>query len=251
MSRPVARYRPSRRYYLLLAFAVTGLALSAWSALRFPAVWIAAAGFVVGVAAVLALVLRPTVEIHESHLQLGGRSIAWRDIRKVDRTGWNAPLVLRLAVSGGAGQENLVLIYPGDLDACTSLLRHLKRYSREALLDGVPYPEFWGEASAQSRGLPAAQLPPARYPVLRPEEEDEVERMFQRLKSAGSIDEDESISPHASSPHGSQRAPHRGLQHGGPLGSIAPHAPQSGPKHSGPEQREPQGPVEQHDPEEK
>jgi hypothetical protein len=32
-------------------------------------------------------------------------------------------------------------------------------------------------------------LPPPRYPVLPPEEEEEVERMFQRLKSVGHFDQ--------------------------------------------------------------
>ena len=71
-----------------------------------------------------------------------------------------------------------------DLDSSTSLLRHLRRYSREALLDGIPYPQFWGEAPAAE-----SNWPPPQYPLLRPEDEDEVERMFQRLKSlaGGSI----------------------------------------------------------------
>jgi hypothetical protein len=30
--------------------------------------------------------------------------------------------------------------------------------------------------------------PPPRYPLLRPEDEDEVEKMFQKLKSVGRID---------------------------------------------------------------
>jgi len=194
VSRPVARYRPSRRYYLLLLLAVGGAALSAWSGVRWPAAWLAAGGFGISAAALLALLLRPLVEIHESHLKLGRRSIAWQDVRRLDRTGWNAPLVLRLTLAGETGPERLTLIYPGDLDACASLLRHLRRYSREALLDGVPYPQFWGEISAQQppaqKGkTPHSTIPPARYRVLRPEDEEEVERMFQRLKSVGRLDQ--------------------------------------------------------------
>ena len=79
----------------------------------------------------------------------------------------------------------LLLVYPGDFDSSTSLLRHLRRYSREALLDGIPYRQFWGETPAAEQ----KQLPPPRYPLLRPEDEDEVERMFQRLKSVGRLDQ--------------------------------------------------------------
>jgi hypothetical protein len=184
VSRPVARYRPSRRYILLLLFALIGALLSAWSGLRWPVAWIAATGFAVSAAAVLALVLRPVIEIHESHLQVGRRAIPWRNIRRLDRTGWNAPLVMRLKIAGQTTEEGILLIYAGDLDSSTSLLRHLRRYSKEALLDGIPYPQYWGEKPAQ-----AEPPSPAHYPLLRPEDEEEVEQMFQRLKSAGRIEQ--------------------------------------------------------------
>jgi hypothetical protein len=80
--------------------------------------------------------------------------------------------------------ERLLIVYPGDFDSSAALLRHLRRYSRLALLDGVPHRQFWGEPS----GVERTQLPPPRYPVLRPEDEEEVERMFQRLKSVGHLD---------------------------------------------------------------
>jgi hypothetical protein len=217
VSRPVSRYRPSRRYYLLLALALTGTVLSVWSAMRWPAAWMAAGGFAVSALALLALVLQPTVEIHETHLKLGRRSIAWREIRRLDRTAWNVPLVLRLTLVnktvGKSGSERVTLIYPGDVDACRSVLRHLRRYSREALLDGVPYPKFWGDAATHLRQTPperqpapgpraVGQLPPARYPLLRPDDEEEVERMFQRLKAEGTLE------PHR--PIGQQRGESRG-----------------------------------------
>ncbi|HXP84540.1 MAG TPA: hypothetical protein VN841_07465 [Bryobacteraceae bacterium] len=220
MSRPVSCYRPSRRYYLLLLLALAGVGLSAWSGVRWPAAWLAAGGFGASALAVLALVLRPAVEIHETHLKLGRRSIAWRDIRRLDRTAWNVPLVLRLTLiakpgSGKSGPERLTLIYPGDLDGCRSLLRHLRRYSREALLDGVPYPKFWGEAASQTGPSPAGQprqlppgqgplkqIPPARYPLLRPDDEEEVERMFQRLKAEGTLEQPGPIGQQRGEPRG-------------------------------------------------
>jgi hypothetical protein len=252
VSRPVSRYRPSRRYYLLLLLAVVGVGVSAWSGIRWPAAWLAACGFAVSALALLALVLRPTVEIHESHLKLGRRMIAWSDIRSLDRTGWNAPLVLRMTLAGDAGAYKLTLIYPGDLDACRSLLRHLLRYSREAMLDGVPYPKFWGEASQsqtqsgknrpapqrettsreagpgnaprqsptrestprESAGaalppgrVPVGQLPAARHRLLLAEDEAEVERMFQRLKAEGSLEQHGPIGQHGPGQRGDQRGP--------------------------------------------
>src|SRR5437879_2867157 len=84
--------------------------------------------------------IRTAFDIHETHLQIGRRTISWADIRRLDQTGWNVPLVLQLTLEHAG---TLFLIYPGDLDSSGSLLRHLRRYSRHALLDGVPYREFW------------------------------------------------------------------------------------------------------------
>lgn len=181
MSRPVARYIPSRRYFSLALFGVGGVVLSAWTGLRWAPGWIAAALFAVTSACIFVLALRPAIEIHDEHLRIGRSTIRWDEIRRLDRTGWNAPLAVHLTL---ADDRCLLLLYPGDFDSCGSLLRHLRRYSREALLDGIPYREFWGEV------LPAGRkhLPPPKYRLLRPEDEDEVERMFQRLKSVGRLD---------------------------------------------------------------
>ena len=204
MNRPVIRYRSSRRFLLLALAAIAGGAFSVWTGLRWshrvflgPAwlaqiwsvlPWIAAVGFVLSAAVILALVLRPAIQIHEAHLQIGRRVISWPDIRRVDQTGWTVPLVLQLTLEPKARHgPTLLLFYAGDLDSCGSLLRNLRRYSRHALLDGVPYREFWGEHTL-APGVTPKQLPPPRYRLLRPEDEDEVERMFQRLKTAGTID---------------------------------------------------------------
>jgi hypothetical protein len=180
--RPVARYTPSRRYSWLALFALGGVLLAGWTGLRWPPAWIAAVLFGVSAIAVLLLALRPAIEIHETHLLVGRKAIAWSDIRRLDQTGWTAPLAIHLTLSG---DRRLLVVYPGDFDSSTSLLRHLRRYSREALLDGIPYRQFWGETPATER----KQLPAPRYPLLRPEDEDEVERMFQRLKSVGRLDQ--------------------------------------------------------------
>lgn len=181
MSRPVARYTPSRRYYSLALIAIGGVLLGGWTAARWAPAWIAAGLFALTATAILALALRPAIEIFETHLSVGRRAVAWGDIRRLDQTGWNAPLAVYLTLADG---HRFLIVYPGDLDSSTSLLRHLRRYSREALLDGIPYRQFWGEAASERKQI----APPPRYPLLRPEDEDEVEKMFQKLKSVGRID---------------------------------------------------------------
>jgi len=92
--------------------------------------------------------------------------------------------MVRLTLSD---KTHILVIYPGDQSSAKGLLQNLRRYAREALIDGVPYRQFWGEA------VPAAatkkQLPAPRYPLLLPDDEAEVERMFQRLKSMGHLEE--------------------------------------------------------------
>jgi hypothetical protein len=168
-------------------FAAGGAGLAVWTATRWSAstwspAWIAAALFVLTSICLLAAALRPAIEIYETHLAIGRHIIPWGDVRRVDQTVWNAPLAVYLTLTD---QRRELLIYPGDPDASAGLLRHLRRFSREALIDGIPYRQFWGESAAAE----PKQLPPVRYPLLRPEDEDEVERMFQRLKSVGRIDQ--------------------------------------------------------------
>jgi hypothetical protein len=185
--------------------ATSGTALSVWSALRWdptslldlapwvpralgaalsPALspaWIAAALFAIPAVVLFLLAFRPAIEIHETHLKMGRLQVPWSEVRRLDQTGWNVPLLVYLTLNQ---ERRLLLIHPGDFDSSASLLRHLRRHSREALLDGVPYRQFWGEPPSAT----PAQIAPPRYPLLRPEDEDEVERMFQRLKSVGHLE---------------------------------------------------------------
>lgn len=182
MSRALARYIPSRRYASLTLVALSGAGLSAWIGQHWAPSWIAAGLFIASAIAMAIVAFRPAIEIHETHLAIGRRLLPWTEIRRVDQTGWTAPLAVHLTLLSG---ERMVLFYPGDLDACGSLLRHIRRYSRSALLDGVPYRQFWGEPPV---AVKAARETVQKYPVLPPEEEEEIERMLQRLRTVGHID---------------------------------------------------------------
>lgn len=195
MSRPLARYRPSRRYILFALLSICGTGFSIWTGLHWPSTWIAAGLFGATSLALIALLAQPGIQIHETHLQVGRRIIPWRDIRKLDQTGWSAPLAVSITLSN---DHRVFLVFAGDADSSTGLLRHLRRYSRNALLDGVPYREAWGEvakppeAAKTRESSPSSEqpaTPPVHRPLLRPEEEEEIERMFQRLKSVGRFDQ--------------------------------------------------------------
>jgi len=194
VDRPLARFTPSGIYVSLTLFSVCGTLFSSWTALRWTPAWIAAALFAISASILAAITLRPAIEIYEAHLAVGRRKIPWRDVRRIDQTGWITPLAVRLTLRD---HPPILLLYPGDPDSSNSLLRHLRRFSRQALLDGVTYREFWGELSnAETPPESPAESPapkdeaaaPARYPMLRTEDEEEVERLFQRLKSVGHLE---------------------------------------------------------------
>jgi hypothetical protein len=173
----------------LLAFAAAVVAV--WGAAHWGWAWALAAGLFLATA-LLALLLarRPEIEVHETYLQVGARTIFWNEIRRVDRVAVGrgeppvTPLLVRLTLAGG---EQYLLFHPGEADSCVSLLRYIYRYARAALLDGVSYAHFWGEPAVRTEAR--AALPRPR--LLLPEDEEEVERMFRRLKASGRLDEDD------------------------------------------------------------
>jgi hypothetical protein len=180
----MTRYVPARHY---LSFGITALALAAfsgWLGFQWAFAFIPAVLFVISSALLLIMAFRPAIEIHEDQLAMGKRRILWMDIRRLDRTGWISPLIVRMTLFD---DSRLLLIYPGDLDCCNSLLRNLRRLSRDALIDGVPYRQYWGEAL--NPGPDRRQLPSPRYRLLRPEDEAEVEKLYQRLKTVGHLDQ--------------------------------------------------------------
>jgi len=178
---PIARYQVSTTY-LWAALVAVGLAgFSGWLGINWPPCWVATGFFLASAAIVLYLATRPAIEIYESHMRFGSVAIPWRHVRRLDCSA-RIPLIVRLTLSD---KSHLLVVFPADQQTCGDLLRNLRRHAREALIDGVPYRQFWGEA-----GVPAKrQLPAPRYPLLLPDDEAEVERMYQQLKALGRLEE--------------------------------------------------------------
>jgi hypothetical protein len=179
----MTRYLPARYY---LYFGIVALALgifSAWLGMGWAPAFVPSALFVLTAALMIALAVRPVIEVQDPYLRVGKRMIPWIDVRRVDRTGWLSPLAVRLTLYD---DSRVLLIYPGDLESCKGLLRTLRRMSRDALIDGIPYRQYWGEMLSSNNER--RQLPAPRYRVLRPEDELEIERLYQRLKTVGHLD---------------------------------------------------------------
>jgi hypothetical protein len=91
--------------------------------------------------------------------------------------------VLQLGLRDG---RKVRLIYPGDIESASRLIRQMRRLAREAVIDGVPYRQYWGEVVPFRVEAQALAVP--RYRLMLPEDEAEVERLYQRLKSVGNLD---------------------------------------------------------------
>jgi len=184
----MTRYVPARHY---ISFGVAALALSAfstWLGIKLThSLFIPAGLFLVTAILLIALALRPAIRVYDAHIEIGKRVIPWLDIQRVDRTGWISPLVVKLTLFD---EESVMIVYPGEVDCCKHVLRTIRQMSTSAMIDGIPYRQYWGEVLAN--GGERKQAPAPRYRVLRPEDEAEVERLYQRLKTVGNLDQKKS-----------------------------------------------------------
>jgi hypothetical protein len=165
---------------------VVALALaifSSWCGRNWTPAFIPALLLVLSSGLLLFLATRPVIVIRDSSWSVGGRNFLWSEVERLDSTGWISPLVLRVTLRGN---RTMRLIYPGEPEAAGRLLRQMRRLAHGARIEGIPYRQYWGDGL-----LPESRQPPAsppRYRLLRPEDEAEVERLYQRLKSVGRLD---------------------------------------------------------------
>ena len=180
----MSRYVPSRLYLHAALAALAGAALSAAFAITWDLAWIPAVLFAATAAVLGWLALRRPIEVHDTHLAVGRNLIPWADIRRLDTTGWLSPLVVRLTLFD---DRRVMVLYPGDPASASRLLGQMRHLAHHALIDGVPYRRIWGDSPPADplRKPPAAAQRPR---VLRPEDEAEIERLYQKLKAVGHLD---------------------------------------------------------------
>ncbi|MCW5964341.1 MAG: DUF3093 family protein [Bryobacterales bacterium] len=136
---------------------------------------------------VLYLFLRAPIEVHDSHLQVGRRIIPWESVSHVWSPSLQAPLVLPLTLDS---ERSYVLMYPGSRESARKLLHQVRRHARFALIDGLPYRQYWDEdlENFRDRCLVTDQ----QWNVLSEEDEQEVEQLFKKLRNEGSLHRQES-----------------------------------------------------------
>jgi hypothetical protein len=167
----MTRFTPSRSYLLFGILAAVAAVGSVWFALQWAPSWFAVVLFSLTAFILLLLASRPPIRITDACLKLGNQDVPWIAIRRIEHRGWMTPLVARLTL---VDQSHVWVVYPGDSDASQTLLQFLYRFADQAAT---------GITSAAT-----AQLKSPHYPLLRPEDEEDVERLYHRLRSVGHLD---------------------------------------------------------------
>jgi len=174
------RFTPSRTLHTVAVVALAVAAASFWGAAHWAQAAILGILMLAAAAGLAYLASRPPIDISAQFVKIGGRRIAWAEITRLDRTGWFFPLIVRVTLSDG---EQFRLVYAGSTSSANRLLRLLFRSARSATLDGTP------QQALQSAALTQRKLAgPPRYRLLREEDELDVERLYQRLKTVGNLD---------------------------------------------------------------
>jgi len=188
MEPSVETYLPSRQYARVGWAALAGSFVCVLCGFGAPLAFIPALLCATTAAAIFWLAARPPIRLGETQFNIGERAIAWREVREINSSRFNSagfvsPLVLRLKLTNARYK---FLIYPGEPERAERLLKMLRKNSHMASFDGVSYRQYWSWPSAEEEraALPA----PAPVHLFSREDEEEIERLYLKLKTVGRLD---------------------------------------------------------------
>jgi len=188
----VETFVPSRQYARFGWAALAGSLVCVLCGFGAPLAFIPALLCLTTAAAIFWLAARPPIRLGETQFNIGERCIAWREVREVNRSRFNgagfiSPLVLHLKLTNGRYK---LLVFPGDAERVERLGKVLRKNSHLATFDGVPYRDYWmwNDPSPEDErpALPPASAPPVH--LFSREDEEEIERLYQKLKTVGRLD---------------------------------------------------------------
>ena len=184
MDSSVETFLPSRLYARVGWAALAGSLVCVLCGFRAPLAFIPGLLCAITSAGLFWLAARPVIEINDEKFSIGDRAIAWREVREVNRSRFLSPLVIKLRLTNS---RHRILIYPGEPDRIERLMFQLRKNSQLATFDGVAYRDYgtWWSLSG-GQGDTSTLDHPVR--MLSPDDEDEVERLYQKLKSVGRLD---------------------------------------------------------------
>ncbi|MCX6597740.1 MAG: hypothetical protein NTV70_15375 [Acidobacteria bacterium] len=170
----MTRFEPSRNYLALGAVALALGTAAGWMATRWVSAAVPAGVFFALAGLNFFLAFRPAIEVRNHSLAVGQKQILWADVMEIRRTGWVSPLVIWLLLRDGSRE---LVIYPGALDSARLLMEDMARCLARP-----------GDLGYPVMAAPVAAGEAIRGPLLNPDDEAEVERLFQRLKTVGHLE---------------------------------------------------------------
>jgi hypothetical protein len=185
MEPSVETFVPSRLYSRAGWAALAGVVVSVLCGFRAPMAFIP--GLLCGLTALILfwLAARPAIRISETQFNIGERAIAWREVREVNSSRFLSPLILKIRLTNS---RHVMLFYPGEPDRIEQLLFQLRKNSHLASFDGVAHRDYWTWLSLNTSQEDGKTMVDTPVRMLSREEEEEIERMYQKLKTVGRLD---------------------------------------------------------------
>lgn len=184
MDSSVEIFLPSRLYARVGWAALAGSLVCILCGFRAPLAFIPGVLCAITSAGLFWLAARPAIEVSDEQFNIGDRAIAWREVREVNRSRFLSPLVIKLKLTNS---RRKILIFPGEPDRIERLMFQLRKNSQLATFDGVAYRDYWTWLSLSGgQGDTSTLDQPVR--MLSSDDEEEVERLYQKLKSVGRLD---------------------------------------------------------------
>lgn len=178
----MTRFAPSKHFVYMGIVAVVLGFMSGWVAWQWTPAIVPAALFFASALFLFWLSLHPIIEVTDRELRVGSRLIPWSSITRIETTGWLTPLVIKLHTDE---RRRIVVVYAGDLESSGRLKEMICNCAPHALLDGAPQRQRQAIISVRNGTTSEVE----RHPILTFEDEAEVERMFQRLREVGNLDQ--------------------------------------------------------------
>ena len=184
MAQSVETFLPSRLYARVGWAALAGSLVCMLCGFRAPLAFIPGLLCAATAAGLCWLAHRPPVRVSDGLFNIGERSIAWREVREINSSRFLSPLILKIKLTNS---RRALLIYPGEPERTEKLLFQLRKFSHLATFDGVAYRDYWTWHSLNGSERESS-VPEQPVRMLSVDEENEIERLYQKLKTVGRLD---------------------------------------------------------------
>jgi hypothetical protein len=190
MEPSVEIYAPSRLYARVGWAALAGAVVCILCGFRAPLAFIPGGLCALTAGGLFWLSVLPKIRVGTTQFHIGERTIAWQEVREINSSRFVSPLVLKLKLTNS---RRKTLIFPGEPEQIARLMYQLRKNSSWAKFDGVAYRDYWtwNDIKEQS-GSDSTKHSPVR--MLSQDDEEEIERMYQKLKGVGRLDSREADS---------------------------------------------------------